>query len=82
MSDTGQWAEEFFEIGSVRLSILPSIRFLGIGSLNFSETWGGIKGPYGDVHERVGIFLVKSPLEENDQKWSKNDPITVFGLFK
>ena len=80
--DSGPWAEAFLEIGSVHLSIHPFIIFLGINSLKFSETWDVIKGPYGDVHERVRNFLVKSPLGENDQKWLKNDPITVFGLLK
>ena len=55
---------------------------VGFGSLAFSETWHGVRGPYIVVCDRAGFFG-KNPhqakMTKNGQKWSKN---MVFGLFK
>ena len=75
----GVWPEESCELEPVLLSVLVSGSFLGIGSLVFSETLYGIRGPYGDVLNRARFFLEKSPFGKNDQKWRKNG---VLGLFR
>ena len=54
------------------------ISFLGIGPLDFSETYHNVKGPYIVVCESW-IFLEKNLSGKNGQKWLKN---MVFGLFK
>ena len=59
-------AEGSYESGSVLLSVLLFVSFLGIGSLVFSETLYGVRDPYGDLQD-----LEKSPPSKNDQKWSK-----------
>ena len=63
--------------GPVLLSVCPScpsallsVSFLKIGSLVFSETLHGVRGPYIVVCDR-GRFWKKSSLGKNDQKWSK-----------
>ena len=71
---------------SVRTSILLffhlSVSFLGIGSLVFSETQHGVRGPYIVVCDRTRI-LGKRPcwakMTKHRQKWPQN---RVFGLFK
>ena len=55
--------------------VLPSVGFLGIGSLFFPETWHGVRDPYLVICGRAGR---KSPSGKDDQKWSKR----VFVLFK
>ena len=54
---------------------------VGFGSLAFSETWHGVRGPYIVVCDRAGFFG-KNPhrakMAKNGQKWPKN---MVFGLF-
>ena len=63
------------------LSFHLSVSFLGIGSLVFSETQHGVRGPYIVVCDSQ-IFWKKSSSGKNDQngqKWPKN---MVFGLFK
>ena len=62
------WPEESYELGSIRPSILPSISFLGIGSLVFSETQYGVRGPCVVVLDRARFF------EKNlfGQKMGKN----------
>ena len=59
-----------------------SVSFVRIGSLVFSETWHGVRGPYIVVRDRAGFFE-KNPHRakrtKNGQKWLKN---MVFGIFK
>ena len=54
------WSERSYELGSirpsVRLSALLSGRFLGIGSLVFSHTQHGVRGPYDVVFDRAEFF--------------------------
>ena len=77
--DPQPWLKGSYEIGSARLSfhpsVLPSVRFLRIGSLVFSETWHGVRGPYIVVCDRAR-FSWKSPrwakMTKNSQKWPKN----------
>ena len=71
---------------SVRTSILLffhlSVSFLRIGSLVFSETQHGVRGPYIVVCDRAGFFgknLHPTKKTKNGQKWPQN---MVFGLFK
>ena len=69
-----------YKIGSGRPSILPSVH-------TFSRDWlisflWNLAWCYGPIYSFVWlswIFLKKSPLGKNDQKWLKN---IVFGLFK
>ena len=71
-----------YETGSVRLSFRLSLNFLGIGSLVFSETYHGVRGPYIFVCDRAGYSGKSShrvKMTKNGQKWPQND---VFGLFK
>ena len=70
--------EGSYKLGYVRPSFRLSVRFLGIGSLVFSETEHSVRGPY-IVVCGSRIFWKKSPLGKNGQKWPKN---MVFGLFK
>ena len=63
---------------SFRLSFCLFISFLGIGSLVFSGTWHGVRGPYKVVCDSQ-IFWKKSPTGKNDQNWPQN---RVFGLSK
>ena len=82
--------EGCYKTGSVCLSFCPSfhlsfrlsISFLGIGSLVFSETQHGVRGPYIVVCDRAGFFgknLHPTKKTKNGQKWPQN---MVFGLFK
>ena len=41
---------------------------VGFGSLAFSETWHGVRGPYIVVCDRANFFFKKSPLGENGKK--------------
>ena len=67
---------------SVRQSFRLSASFLRIGSLVFSETQYGVRGPYIITCDRARHF-VKNPhrakMTKNVQKWLQN---RVFGLFK
>ena len=69
-------------VGSVLQSIHVTVIFLGIGSLVFSETQRGVRGPYLVICD-TDEFLRKKPhrvkITKNDQKWPKN---RIFGLFK
>ena len=70
-------------LGQKGPSVLPSVRkFLRIGSLVFTETQHGVRGPYRVMCDRAGLFG-KNPhwakMVKNGQKWPKN---RVFGLFK
>ena len=62
--------------------VLLSGSFLGIGSLIFSETLYGVRGPYGDLCDRAQCFW-KNPLlakiTKNGQKLPKNGD---FGFFR
>ena len=69
--------EGSYEIQFVCPSFHPPIRFLGIGSLVFSETYHNVRGPYIVVSDSW-IFWKKSPSGKNDQKWPQN---MVFGLY-
>ena len=55
---------------------------VGFGSLAFSETWHGVRGPYIVVCDRAGFFG-KNPhqpkMTKNGQKLPQN---MVFGHFK
>ena len=57
------WLERSYELGSirpsVRLSVLLSGSFLGIGSLVFSHTQHGARGPYDVVFDRAEFFEKK-----------------------
>ena len=69
--DPRQWSEGFYELGSVHPSFRPTVRsgsFLGIGSLVFSETQHGVRGPCGVVIDRA----------ENGE----NEPKIVFFFFE
>ena len=48
--------EGSYKIGFVRPSFCLSLSFLRIGSLNFSETWYGVRGPYIVVCDTAGFF--------------------------
>ena len=50
------WPEGFYELGSVRPSVLSYESFLGIGSLVFSETHHGVRHPCFVVRDRTGFF--------------------------
>ena len=69
-------------VGSVLQSIHLFVSFLGIGSLVFSETQRGVRGPYLVICD-TDEFLRKNPhrvkITKNDQKWPK---YRSFGLFK
>ena len=71
-----------YKIGSACLSFCLSVSFLRIGSLVFSETQHGVRGPYLVICDRAGFFG-KNPhrakTTENGQKWPKN---MGFGLFR
>ena len=69
------WGNElkagFFEIGSVRTSVLPSVRvFLGIGSLDFPEFRHGARNPYEVVCDTTGLFE-RLFLPQKLGKWAK-----------
>ena len=61
--DPQLWPEESYELRSVSPSFHPSVflfgSFLGIGSLVFSETQHGFRGPCIVVRERAGLFVPK-----------------------
>ena len=79
--DPRPWPERSNETGSVRPSFRLFLGFLGFGSLVFSETSHGVRGPYIAVCDSQN-FLKKSSSGKNDQKWSKWPKNRVFGLFK
>ena len=68
--DSRPWPERSNETGSARPSFRLFLGFLGFGSLVFSETSHGIRGPYIAVCDSQ-IFLKKSLSGKNDRKWSK-----------
>ena len=71
-----------YEIRCVHRSVFPSVlSFFGTGSLVFSETQHGVKGPY-KVVCNSWIFLEKSPSSKNDRKWSKIAQKQGFWTFK
>ena len=74
--DPRRWTKGSYELGSVRLSILPSENFLGIGSLVFSETHHGVRDPCG-VRNRAAFFEKKN-LTPKWGKWSKFCPDNGF----
>ena len=60
-----------YKIGFVCLSFRLSVRFLGIGSLVFSETYHNIRGPYIVVCDRAGTFgknLHRAKMIKTDPK--------------
>ena len=56
--DPRPWPEGSYELGCLSFcpSALPSGTFLGIGSLVFSETRHGVRGPCGDALDRARFF--------------------------
>ena len=68
------WQEGSYELWSSLLSsVCPFDSFLGIGSLVFSETLHGIRGPCGDVNAGARYFW-KIPIikmTENRKKWQE-----------
>ena len=54
--DPRLWPEGSYELGFVPPSVLLSGHFLGIGSLVFSETQHGVRGPCVVVRERARMF--------------------------
>ena len=74
--DPRPWLEGSYELGSVHPSVLLSIIFLGIGSLDFSETQQNVWGPCVVVHDRARFF--EKYLFA--QKWG-NGPKTGFLKF-
>ena len=77
--------ERSYELGSVRPSVLqsfsPSIllsgSFLGIGSLVFSESLDGVRGPCGVVHDRAR-FLGINFFAPKRGKWAKNRVFAIY----
>ena len=72
--DLRPWPEGFYELGSVRPSVLSYGSFLGIGSLVFSETQNGVRHPC-VVRDRTGFFgknLFDPKMGNISQKWAKN----------
>ena len=74
-----------YKVGSVRLSVLPSVllsrRFLGIASLVFSEIWHGARNSYEIVRDRAGIsgnnfFCLK--IVKRGPKWAKNKVFSIY----
>ena len=72
------WPEGSYWIGDILLTIL-CCSFLGTGSLVFSESLYGLKGPYGDVCDSARFFFGKIPLQQKCQKWSKNGVLDFSG---
>ena len=70
------WPEGSYWIGDILLAIL-CCSFLGIGSLAFSETLYGLKGPYEMCVTVPDVFLEKSPCNKN----VKNGPKMGFWTF-
>ena len=64
--DPRLWLEGSYELGSVHPSVLLSGSFLGIGTLVFSETQHGVRGPCVAVHVRARFF--EKTLPKNGQK--------------
>ena len=60
----GYW----ISVSSVRPPIRLSGSFLGIGSLVFSETLYGVRGPYEDVRDRAWFFFGKNSSGKYGQK--------------
>ena len=72
--------EGSFKIGSVRPSVLPSVRRFSRDLLvRFFWNLAWCYGPIYSCVWQSRIFWKKSPSGKNDQKWAKN---MVFGLFK
>ena len=61
---------ESYKLGSVRPSVLPSGGFLWIGSLVFSETQHGVRGPCNNVRDRAR-FLKKYFCSQNGENGQK-----------
>ena len=80
--DPRSWLEGSYKVASVCPSFcsffFPSVRFLAIGPLVFSETKDNVRGPYIVVCDSR-ISWKKSPSDKNGQKCPKN---MVFGPFK
>ena len=68
--DSKPLPEGSYEFGFVRPSALLS-SFLGIGSLDFSETQHGVRCPYGVVRDRAA-YLGKHSLSQKWGEWTKN----------
>ena len=88
--DPRLWLEGSYELGSVPLSVLPSIlpsirstSFLGIGSLVFLKPCMVLGTHMEMCMKGPNFFFRKNPLPtkmtKNGQKWSKNK---VFRLFR
>ena len=75
--DPQLWPEGSYELGSVR----PSGSFLGIGSLVFSETQHGVRGPCLVVRDRAGFFLKKSFCPKNGENGPKTGFFEFIGKF-
>ena len=75
------WPEGSYELGSVLLPVLLSGSFLGIGSLVYSETLYGVRGPYGDVRDKARPFckILPAKMTKNYQKWSKIEFLDFLG---
>ena len=71
--------ERSYKLGSVLPSVHLSSSFLGIGSLVFSETLYGLRGPYSVLQN--SIFLEKLPSSKNDQNRSKIVQKWAFAVF-
>ena len=77
--DPRLWPEGSYGLGSVCPcilssfcpSVLLSASFLGIGSLVFSETQHGVRGPCLVVHDRSGFFSKKIFVPKLGE-WAKN----------
>ena len=76
-----RWLEGSYELGSVLLSVLLSGSFLGIGSLVFSETQHGVRGPCLVVRDRAGFFLKKSFCPKNGENGPKTGFFEFIGKF-
>ena len=69
--DPRPWPEGSYKIGSVRPSFHLSVSFLRIGSLVFSETQHGVRGPYIVMCDRAEFFrknLHRAKMTKNGQK--------------
>ena len=77
-------AEGSYELGSPHPAFRPSVFlsrcFLGIGSLVFSETQHGIRGPCVVVRDRARFFENKF-FSQKWGKWAKNFPKIGFSEF-
>ena len=73
--------EGSYEIGTVCPSVHLSVSFLRTGSLAFSETEHGVRGP-SKLCVAEPDFLEKIPIGQKKKKGSKMSKYMVFGLFK